>query len=145
MTLENARSKVLEILGPNISPENTPTPGPALLPMLREITSDAIRYWERRRVVYNIVLAVVVMIVFVRGLPLPVESMSAENILGLFVLAVGANVVFCSAYLPDVFAQLSEYRAVWRRLRWMLFVLGLTLAGIITRWMTMSLFGIHHG
>ena len=115
------------------------------MPALREITSDAIRYWERHRVVYNVVLAMAVIVVFLGGLPTSRESVSGENILELFVLAVAANVVFCSAYLLDFFAQLSEYRAAWRRHRWMLFVVGLIFASIITRWMAMGLFGIHHG
>jgi hypothetical protein len=59
---------------------------------------------------------------------------------GLFLLAVLANVAYCAAYVPDMLAQLSDLRAVWLRYRWMLFVIGLTFAGIITRFLAIGMF-----
>ena len=156
LTQETTRINVLRNLDPNIVPEEPMTLGTALpmvsqgpstnLPAtLREISSDAIRYWERCRIVYNLVLAAVVMVVFFLNLPVSLESLSGESVLGLFVLAVGANVLFCTAYLPDLFAQLSTYRIGWRQHRWILFAVGLTFAAIFTRWMAMAVFNSHHG
>jgi hypothetical protein len=35
----------------------------------------------------------------------------------IFLLAVLANVAYCAAYVVDVFAQASGYRALWRKYR----------------------------
>ncbi len=53
----------------------------------REALTDAIRFWERRRIIYNLVLAVVVAI----------------------------HAVIFAAYVPDIPAQLSGFRAQWLR------------------------------
>jgi hypothetical protein len=67
-------------------------------PILSDTISDAIRYWEPRRIVY------------------------------------------CGAYLGDVFVQISGLRVVWQRWRWVLFVIGTTFAAVITRWVAIAFF-----
>jgi hypothetical protein len=111
-------------------------------PSFGEATSNAIRYWERSRVVYNAVLGLVVLAYFLAGLPASWKSISLNGILGFFVLAVAANVLFCLAYVPDIFVQLSIYGAAWKRRRSILFIIGLAVASIFTRWISMSLFGL---
>jgi hypothetical protein len=59
--------------------------------------------------------------------------------LGVFLLAVIANVLYCAAYLPDVFAEISAYRDLWRKYRWVLFLTGLTFAGVVTRFIAMGI------
>ena len=92
---------------------------------LREILSDAIRYWERARLLYNVVLAAIVTALFFLAWPESKAAFSFDTAQTLFVLAVLANVALCSAYVVDVFVQHSELRATWLRYRWMLFVVGL--------------------
>jgi hypothetical protein len=104
--------------------------------------SNAIQYWERCRIIYNSVLGLMVLIYFLVELPISWKSVSFDGVLGFFLLAVVANILFSLAYLPDIFAQLSVFKDEWRRRRWILFVIGLAVACIITRWVSMSAFGL---
>jgi hypothetical protein len=107
---------------------------------LREFATEAMRYWESRRIVYNAVLALIVIGYFVVGLPASKHALSLNLILFIFLLAVLANVAYCAAYVPDVFAQASGFRAIWLKYRWILFLIGLIFASIITRFWSMGLF-----
>jgi hypothetical protein len=98
---------------------------------VREYFTDAIRFWEPRRVIYNAVLAVIVIAYFVAGYPASKAATSIDFALALFILAVVANVAYCAAYLADVFVQASGFRQVWQRSRWILFALGTTFAAVI--------------
>jgi hypothetical protein len=110
--------------------------------ILQEILSDAIRFWERARLLFNAVLAVIVVLVFFLAWPASKASLSFDTMQTLFVLAVLANVAYCSAYVVDVFAQFSGLRSTWRRFRWLLFVLGLLFAAVITNVISSGLFPV---
>ena len=108
---------------------------------LRDTFTDAIKYWEPRRLIYNVVLGAIVLTYF--GLNYPSSKtflFSLDGILFIFILAVLANVAYCAAYLADVFAQLSGFQAGWRKYRWILLVSGILFAGAITRFFAMGLF-----
>jgi hypothetical protein len=107
---------------------------------LRETLGNALRYWELRRIAYNAVLGAIVLAFFVSGLPESRETLSVDLAQGLFILAVLANVAYCAAYPVDVFAQLSSLRANWLRVRWLLFMVGVLFAGIITRFIAEGIF-----
>ena len=109
-------------------------------PTLRDHFTDAIRFWEPRRVIYNGVLAVIVILYFATGYPSSKSVLSIDFVLGLFLLAVAANVAYCAAYLVDIFVQASGFREVWQRSRWILFTIGTTFAAIITRFIAMGMF-----
>ena len=81
--------------------------------------TNAISYWETRRIVYNAVLAVIVLGYFVANLPTSSQRISPDAIFGLFILAVLANVAYCAAYLVDIAVQMSGFRDSWLRLRCM--------------------------
>lgn len=98
---------------------------------IREIVTDSLRYWEPRRVIYNGVLAVVTLFAFFQLLPQPLQTLSAPAALSLFTLAVIANLLYCVAYIPDVFVQLSGFREVWLKWRWTVFAIGLLLAAVL--------------
>lgn len=102
---------------------------------------DAIKYWEIRRIVYNIALAAIVCIHFYNGLPRNWERMSFNSLLGLFIFAVLANVAFCTAYIPDIFLQLSGMGSKQKYFRQIIFIVGLVFAAIITNFVSMSLVG----
>jgi len=91
---------------------------------LRDALSDAIRYWERRRIAFNLLLAAVVTGWGVAAWPYFRAALTFEPVLALVVLAVLANACYCAAYLVDLPMQCSAYRAAWRRRRWMLWTFG---------------------
>jgi len=107
---------------------------------IREYFTDAIRFWEPRRAVYNLVLVAIVIAYFAIGYPGSKSVITLDFALGLFILAVIANIAYCAAYLADVFVQASGFRQIWQRSRWILFVLGTTFAAVITRFVAMGMF-----
>jgi hypothetical protein len=109
-------------------------------PSVREYATGAIRYWEPRRVIYNLVLVAVVVAYFVAGYPASKQNLTTDTILVLFLLAVVANVAYCAANLVDMFAQMSGFRELWRSARWILFAVGLTFAAILTRFVSVGMF-----
>ena len=108
----------------------------------RDALTDAVLYWERRRVVYNAVLASIVAVYAVANWPASAIAMTSALAQQLFLLGVLANVAYCAAYVPEVLIQFTHLRSTWRRVRWVLFVIGLLFAAIIARFITMGLLGI---
>lgn len=109
---------------------------------IRERVTDAIKFWEPMRLVYNGVLLVIVLIYFKLGWPRTREFLSFNSVLLFFVLAVLANVAYCAAYVVDIFAQLSGFRETWRKVRWALFSVGLLFAATLARFWSMGIFGV---
>ncbi len=110
----------------------------------RTSAHDAVRFWERGRVAYNLALAVVVGIVFTYFWPLSRQALSLDRALDVFILAVLANVLYCSAYVVDLFLQYAGFAAAWRRRRWMLWALGTTLACVLAQFFARGMFGHPH-
>jgi hypothetical protein len=108
---------------------------------LRAYITDAIKFWEPRRILYNLTLTAIVAIYFVIAYPRSRAMISIDFSLSLFLLAVIANVAYCAAYVVDIFAQASGFRELWQRYRNVLFVIGTLFAGIITRFVAMGMFG----
>jgi hypothetical protein len=98
---------------------------------LSTYTAHALRYWEPRRLVYNAVLFCVVVAHVVIGWPSSREKLSFDLLLGLFMLAVLANVAYCAVYLADLFVQFSGLHAAWRRGRVVLLIVGTAFAATI--------------
>jgi hypothetical protein len=107
---------------------------------LRDSLTEAIRYWEPRRIIYNAVLSVIVILYFVSALPGSKQAVSIDFCLLLFLLAVMANVAYCAAYIVDIFAQSSGLREQWRNYRWILLIIGISFAGVITRFFAIGFF-----
>jgi len=107
---------------------------------LREYVTDAIKFWEPWRLLYNLTLAAIVVIYFAVGYPSSKSVVTVDFCLTLFLMAVIANVAYCAAYFVDVFAQASGFREIWRRYRKLLFVIGTLFAAIITRFIAMGMF-----
>src|ERR1700716_4705029 len=106
----------------------------------RDVLTDAIRYWEVRRIAYNAILVAVVVVEFMLQLPDSRSALSADLAQTLFILAVLANVAYCAAYVVDVVAQYSGFRAIWKRYRWLLFAVGVVFASIIARFFAVGMF-----
>jgi len=112
-------------------------PGPAgswgdFFVRLSDSVASALRYWEPRRLVYNGVLALVVIAEFAAAWPGSRQRLSFDNLLGLFLLAVLANIAYCAAYIVDLFVQFSGLDAAWRRGRMVLLIVGTAFAAAIT-------------
>ena len=113
------------------TPEKIASAEPAN-PTLREMLSDALRYWEPRRLIYNGALLLVVAGCFVAAWPESKLMLQTDIVLGIFVLAVLANVAYCAAYLPDIAIQHSDMRDSWLRWRWVVLLVGTLFASVVT-------------
>ncbi|MCJ7441928.1 MAG: hypothetical protein MUO25_10175, partial [Thermoanaerobaculaceae bacterium] len=82
---------------------------------LRGVLDDAIRYWEPRRLAYNLVLALVVIAWVATTWPHFRGALTLESLLALVILAAIANLCYCAAYLVDIPMQYSSFSVVWRR------------------------------
>lgn len=107
---------------------------------LRDLISNAIRFWERGRILYNGTLALIFCYYFLAAWPASKSLVTLNAVLILFILAILANIAYCAAYIIDIFAQLSSLRLSWLRFRWVLFLVGLLFASIITRFFSMGIF-----
>ena len=66
--------------------------------------------------------------------------MSLDLFLGLFILAVLANVAYCAVYLADLFVQFSGLDAAWRLGRVALLIVGTAFAATITHFVSQGFF-----
>jgi hypothetical protein len=107
----------------------------------RESLTNAIRYWEKMRLVYNGVLIVVVSVCFAWTYSTAKAQISVNMVLGFVLLAVLANVAYCGAYIVDVVVQMSGFRERWAKYRWILFSIGVVFAAIIARFWSLGIFG----
>jgi hypothetical protein len=64
---------------------------------LRDYATDAIKFWEPFRLLYNLALAAIVITYFAIGYPLSKSDISVDFCLSLFLLAVIANRPIASA------------------------------------------------
>ncbi len=79
--------------------------------------ADAIRYWEPRRIVYNLVLTAVVIGWVELTWPHFRSAMNFSALLKMIVLALLANLCYCAAYLVDIPVRLSAPTGRWRSWR----------------------------
>jgi len=113
---------------------------------LREFTTDALRYWEVRRLFYIILLSAIVLAHFIARWPASRAIVTVDSILGLFALAVLANVAYSAVYIADLFIQLSGFRESRRTWRRALLLVGFALAAVITHFMSRGIVAGHgHG
>ncbi len=92
--------------------------------------SNALRFWERGRVLYNAVLTMVVLLWIVITWPHFRPAMTLGSFEALIVLAFAANTCYCAAYIVDFFMQALLPSQAWRRFRQTLWALGM-LFGIL--------------
>jgi hypothetical protein len=106
------------------------------LGQLRELVTDALRYWELRRLFYNVLLALIVLAHFIASWPASRAALTTDSALGLFLLAVIANVAYSVVYVPDVFIQFSGFRDSRSRWRLAFLVVGFAFAAVLTHFMS---------
>jgi hypothetical protein len=93
--------------------------------------ADAIRYWEPRRVVYNLILIAVTVAWVVGTWPHFRPALTLSSLPPMSVLALLANVCYCAAYVVDVAMLHSSLASVWRRRRWILWSTGTIFAMVL--------------
>lgn len=97
----------------------------------RQYIDEAVRFWEPRRILYNLVLTAVTVFWFVLGWSHFRPGLNLQMLLAFLILAGIANICYCAAYLVDVPLQYSSFRAVWRRRRWWLWLAGVLFAVLL--------------
>lgn len=113
---------------PSPSLTDTPTgPFPSLF-------LDAIRFWEFRRLFYNLALAAASIAWLVATWPHFRPALTVNSLLLFSVLALIANACYCAAYLVDIPMQLSALCITWKRYRWILWLAGTLLALLLTNY-----------
>ena len=95
---------------------------------------DAIRYWERRRIAYNIILAAVFVGWVVLTWPHFRTGLTLESLVFLLFYAVMANLCYSAVYLAEVAMQLSPLQSAWVRWRFGLWLVGIALAVLFTNY-----------
>lgn len=88
----------------------------------------AARFWEPRRLLYNLWLLGVVVIWVVKTWPHFRPAMNLEGLGVATVLALLANLCYCAAYLAEILFQHAPNRSASNRQRWALWVGGTLLA-----------------
>jgi hypothetical protein len=92
---------------------------------------DAARFWEPRRIAYNLVLTAVVFAFLILTWPHFRSALTFQSLPPLLVLAAMANVCYSAAYLADVLLQFSSFRNLWQRQRWSLWLVGTLFAVLL--------------
>ena len=110
------------------------------LARLSAYVANALRYWEPRRLIYNAVLAMVVVVHGIAAWPESRAQLTFDSLLGAFILAVLANIAYCAVYVPDIFVQFSGLDAAWRRGRIVLLTVGTAFAATITHFVMQGIF-----
>jgi hypothetical protein len=85
---------------------------------------DAARFWEPRRLLYNLLLTGVVLIWLIKTWPHFRPAMTLESLGIMTVLALLANVCYCAAYLAEILIQNVGSGTSWNRQRWAIWLLG---------------------
>jgi len=104
----------------------SPPDGPQLT--FRALIGESLRFWELRRLIYNLVLFTVVVTWVAITWPHFRPMIEVHSLLLLAILALLANACYCAAYLVDIPMQCSAFNGLWKRRRWILWLVGTLLA-----------------
>jgi hypothetical protein len=123
------------------TPPATPTSVAGFISRASGHVADALRYWEPRRIVYNFALAAVIAGHLIARWPQARAVLTVNMLLGLFFLAVLANLCYCFVYAIDLFVQFSGLRAFWQKARILVLIVGTAFAAVITHFFATNIFG----
>ncbi len=97
-----------------------------------QVITSSIRFWERMRIVYNLILLGITFYHGYKDLGGCCGWSWDRLAVGLFILGVIANVLYCAAYIPDILIQLSDYRKHIVKVRYSIWVVGCAFAACWT-------------
>jgi hypothetical protein len=95
--------------------------------------ADALRYWERRRILYNLLLTAVVIVWIVATCPMSAPPLHGRTLLR-FSSSPCLRIFVCAAYVADLPMQYSSFRQLWRHRRGALFATGTLFAIILANY-----------
>jgi len=113
------------------APTPSPTPGSSPDGPLRAFLAEAARFWEPRRIIYNLVLTAVAVIWVAASWPHFRPAFKLEPLFLLCILALIANALYSAAYFVDIPLQYTSAQGTRNRFRWGLFVLGTVFAVLL--------------
>src|ERR1700726_2809889 len=97
----------------------------------RQRLTRASRFWEPRRVIYNLVLTVVVAFWVLFTWPHFRPAINLNVLLLLSILAALANICYSAAYLVELTIRASASRVKLNRQRWLLWSMGMLFAVVL--------------
>jgi hypothetical protein len=100
----------------------------------RPILSDAIHFWEIRRIFYNLALAGAAICWLLATWPHFRPAFSFTYLPPISFLALLANACYCAAYLVDLPLQHSTLSSAWKRYRWILWLAGTLFALLLANY-----------
>jgi hypothetical protein len=119
----------MEIASPTPSPELRHSPSDSF----RTLLADAARFWEPRRLLYNLILAAATVTWILATWPHFRPAMTLTSLFLMSILALLANACYSVAYFLDLPFQLSSC-ANRNRLRWGLWIAGTLFAFVLTNY-----------
>lgn len=90
--------------------------------------ADAARFWEPRRLLYNLLLLAVVLLWVMNTWPHFRPAITLQSLGIMIVLALLANLCYCAGYLAEILIQNVTSSVAWQRQRWAVWVVGTLLA-----------------
>jgi len=112
---------------------------------IREYRSEAIRYWERGRIIYLVVLAIVTLTTCLMTMDQgPFRAKGPFHDIGIlfgWVAAfVGANLCYSVVYLLEFLFMGTVLERLYRACRWVLLIVGCAFGAALAFVMSYSLF-----
>jgi uncharacterized membrane protein len=96
--------------------------------------AEAVRCWERGRIIYNAALLLVVLLWIALSWPHFRPSLTWSSLVAVLVLGLLANLCYSAAYIAEVGMRTCLPRDTWRRNRQIIFVLGTLFAIVLTNY-----------
>ncbi len=96
-----------------------------------DISKDAVRFWELRRIIYNFVLLIIAVLTFTVAASGSQRWYSQPALRAFMHAALWANLLYCTAYGLELLFQFSRWREEWNRIRHLAFIVGLLLASAL--------------
>lgn len=94
--------------------------------------SDAMRFWERQRLLYNLALAATTTFWMVISWPHFLPALKLQSLALLGILALLANLCYCAAYAAEPAIQRRPTVSTRARMRWSLWLVGTLFAILLT-------------
>jgi hypothetical protein len=111
----------------------------------RESFLEAVRFWEPRRLIYNLLLLAVTVTWVLATWPHFRPAMNLTVALQISVLGLLANVCYSSAYVMEIALHGATAGKVRQRLRWTVWLIGTILAFVFTNyWISDEIYPFVH-
>jgi hypothetical protein len=117
-----------------MDPSSGSSSGQSSSASFRESLREAIRFWERRRVWYNLALAGLCLAWVIRTWPAFRPAVVVPHLPELLVLIGLANLCYCAAYLVEISVNAPTARETWRQWRWVLWLAGTLFALLVAQY-----------